>query len=266
MPRPRTVAYIGIALIVIALFALAGFIRPVRDFGARILLPVTRVFSGFGSAVGSALRIDRTTREANARSEELEARLRAQVVDYVRLRALEEENRALRAQAKFISEHEFRTVGARVISRSVSSQTAVVEIDRGKADGADIGQAVITEDGFIVGKIIRAGDRTSSVMLLSDTRSRLAATVVGSDRVTGVVEGRGNAVAHFTLVPQEVTLAKDGVIVTAGTEEKVPGDLPIGLVIDVERKPTDPFQNAVIEPLAPIDRLRLVSIIVPGGN
>jgi rod shape-determining protein MreC len=266
MLRPRTLVLLGMTIIMVALFALAGFVRPVRDAGIRLLSPVTRFVSGIGFGVSGALRMDRPTREANARSEELEARLRAQVTDYVRLRALEEENRALRAQAKFISEHAFRTIGARVISRSVGAQTAVVEIDRGKSDGADIGQAVITEDGFVVGKIIRIGSRTASVMLLSDIRSRFASAVVGGDRVTGIVEGRGNGVTHFTLVPQEVVLEKNQVIVTAGTEEQVPADLPIGLVIDVERKPTDPFQNAVVEPLAPIDRLRLVSVLIPGGN
>ncbi len=266
MLRPRTLVLLGMALIMIALFALAGFMRPVRDGGIRLLLPVTRFISGIGFGVSDFLRIDRTTREANARSEELEAQLRAQVTDYVRLRALEEENRALRAQAKFISEHAFRTIGARIISRAIGPQTAVVEIDRGKSDGADVGQAVITEDGFVVGKIVRIGSRTASVMLLSDIRSRFAATVVGSDRVAGIVEGRGNGVTHFTLVPQEVALEKNQVIVTAGTEEKIPADLAIGLVIDVERKPTDPFQNAVVEPLAPLDRLRLVSVIIPGGN
>lgn len=261
--RPWFYSIIGILILVV--LALAGFVNPVRETLRTILLPVARVASNVGATTSKFLRLDEETRVANERAEELDARLRSQTVDYVRLRALEEENRALLAQANFISDKGYQTLGARVISRSITHQTAVVTIDRGAKDGVEVGHAVVTEDGLFVGKIISLGERTSVVMFVSDIRARAAATVVGSEQVAGVVEGRGNGVAHFTLVPQALPLERDNVIVTAGTEEKIPGDLVIGLVNDVESKPTDPFKNAVIEPLAPLDRLDLVSVIIPGS-
>lgn len=256
--------YSAIGILILVVLALAGFVHPVRETLRTLLLPAARVASNAGAAIGSFLRLDEETKSANERAEELEARLRSQTVDYVRLRALEEENRALLAQANFISGKGYQTLGARVISRSIAHQTAVVTIDRGAKDGAEVGQAVVTESGLFVGKIVSLGERTSVVMFLTDVRARAAAKVAGSDRVAGVVEGRGNGVAHFTLVPQSLPLERDNVIVTAGTEEKIPENLVIGLVNDVESKPTDPFKNAVIEPLAPLDRLNLVSIIIPG--
>lgn len=249
----------------LVLLTLAGFVRPIREGLRGALLPVTRAAAGVGSAVGSFLHVDPDARAANERVDELEARLRSQTIDYVRLSALEEENRSLLAQANFISERGFRTLGARVISREITHQTATVTIDRGANDGVEAGQAVVTEDGIYVGKVVSLGAHTSVAMFLSDVRARAAATTAGNDRTAGIVEGRGDGVAHFTLIPQAVALERDDVVVTAGTEEKVPGNLVIGLVNDVESKPTDPFKNAVIEPLAPLDRLQLVSVIIPGS-
>jgi len=260
--RPWFYSIIGILILVV--LALAGFVHPVREALRTVLLPPARLASNLGAAVGGFLRLDEETGAANERVEELEARLRSQTVDYVRLRALEEENRALLAQANFISDKGYKTLGARVISRSITHQTAAVTIDRGATDGVEIGHAVVTEDGIFVGKVVSLGERTSVVMFVTDIRARAAATVAGSEEVAGVVEGRGNGVAHFTLVPQALPLERDDVIITAGTEEKIPGNLVIGLVNDVESKPTDPFKNAVVEPLAPLDRLNLVSVIIPG--
>jgi rod shape-determining protein MreC len=164
-----------------------------------------------------------------------------------------------------VGETGYRTVGARVISRSMTFQTAVVTIDRGAAEGIGVGQAVVTEEGIYIGSVAAVGDRTATVRLLSDVRARVAASLAGGDRVAGVLEGRGNGTAHLTLIPQAVAIAQDGVVVTAGTEENIPPNLAIGLVNDIESRPTDPFQNAAIEPLAPLDRLELVSVILTGS-
>ncbi len=260
----RSVIYISATVTGVVLLGLAGFVRPAREVFRAALLPFARIASNAGEATGRFFHINPDAKTANERADELDARLRSTVVDYVRLRALEEENKSLLAQAKF-SSRGYQTQGARIIARAITETTAAVTLDRGSRDGAEVGDAVITDDGIYVGKLVSVGDRTSVAMLVSDLSSRTAATVTGMQRVTGVVEGRGNGAARFTLIPQELDLKRDNVIVTAGTEEKVPGNLPIGLVNDVESRPTDPFKNASIEPLAPLNRLELVSIVIPGS-
>jgi len=257
---------VGIAaLIGFVLFVLAGFFRPVRSAIGDLFLPIARVVANSGEAARRLFRADPDARASLERAEELEARLQTITVDYVRLRALEEENAALLAQARYRSSRGFQTLGARIISRAMTAMTAAVTIDRGRSDGVEEGDAVMTDAGVFVGKVIATGDRTATVLLVSDASSRTAATVAGSRRVAGIVEGRGNGVARFTLIPQDVDVKRDDVIVTAGTEAKIPPDLVIGLVNDVESKPTDPFKNASIEPLVDLDRLELVSVVIPGS-
>lgn len=263
MNRPRTALIIVAGVIGLTLLALAGFVKPVRDGMQFVLLPVMRVASAGGAAIRRVFRMDPNVRVATERADELDARLRSITVDYVRLRALEEENASLRAQANFLAESGFASVGARVIARAVRDETASVTIDRGARDGVEIGHAVVTDEGILVGKIFSLGEHTATVLLVSDVRSRVAATVAASERLSGVVEGKGSGAARFTLVPQSVPLKRDDVVVTAGTEDKVPGSLVVGLVNAVESQPTDPFKEAVLEPLAPLDRLNLVSVLVP---
>jgi rod shape-determining protein MreC len=263
--KRRSAVYVTATIVAIVLLGLAGFVRPAREAFRLVLLPIARVASNAGEAAGRFFHINPDAQSANERADELEARLRLTVVDYVRLRALEEENKSLLAQAKFISSRGYQTLGARIIARAITETTAAVTLDRGGRDNVEVGDAVVTDDGIYIGKIVSVGDRTAVAMLVSDMNSRTAATVTGSQRVTGVVEGRGNRVARFTLIPQDLDIKRDSVIITAGTEEKVPGNLPIGLVNDVESRPTDPFKNASIEPLAPLNRLELVSIIIPGS-
>ncbi|MEN9558379.1 MAG: hypothetical protein RL141_748 [Candidatus Parcubacteria bacterium] len=264
--KPRTVLLIAGGLAGLLLLMLAGVIRPVRERVRFVLLPVARVTASMGAGIGRALHIDPGAEAAQETVRELEARLRSISVDYVRLRALEEENRSLRAQAQFIADTGFRTLGARVISRAIRYETAAIVIDRGARDGIEVGHPVVTDDGILLGKVFSLGERTATVVLVSDERSRVAASVSGTNRLSGVVEGQGNGTARFTLVPQSEPLAQDDVVVTAGTEDRVPANLVIGWVNNVESRPTDPFKSAALELLAAMDRADLVSVILPAGN
>ncbi len=193
----------------------------------------------------------------------LQERVVALVIDGARLQALEEENRLLRQQARVSLQSGFEALGAQIISRAMTPDRASIVIDRGSQDRVEIGQAVLAGDGFLIGKISALGSRTATVELLTDPRSRIAATLSGEQRVLGVVEGRGNGAARMTYIPASQTIKKDQIITTSGTEEKIPAHIPLGLVNAVEGKNTDPFVSAILEPLLPLDRLAFVTVLRP---
>jgi rod shape-determining protein MreC len=242
------------AVVAVALLVLAGLFRPIGELARAATLPLVRVLSGW-----SASSADST----DSRLKELESRVASLAVDYVRLQALEEENRTLRAQAKFLDRSGYDSVGARVIGRDVSGKRALLTIDRGGEDSLEIGQAVITDQGVFIGKISQIFDRVATVELVTDPRSRVAAALQADGQLAGVIEGRGNGAAVLTYIPSSQSVVADQLIVTAGTEDKVQGNLPIGVVNTVEGKPTDPFMNATIEPLVSLDRVVFVSVLRP---
>jgi len=241
------------AIAVGLLLLFAGATRPVTDAVRWATLPTVRFLSGIGTrAITSDDRV-----------KELEAQLAAMVVDQVRLRSLEEENRTLRAQARFLDTSGYDSVGARVIARDVSGQRALLTIDRGQNDSVEVGQAVITDDGIMIGKISRIEDRIAVVELLTDPNSRVAAAVQSKGQLAGVLEGRGNGTAVLTFIPSSEAVTPDQVIITAGTEDKVPGNLPLGIVNTVETHSSDPFFSATVEPLVSLDRVTFVSVLRP---
>lgn len=242
---------------------LVGAFTPLESALRFITLPVARAVSALGNGAGSLLHPTPDEAKLKETVTELQAQLSTLTVDYVRLRSLEEENRSLQALTGYLRESGYDHVSARVIARSVDPQRATVLIDRGAKDGIATGMAVVVGDGIFVGKVTELKERVSTVTLVSDSQSRVAASLSGQHRLFGLVEGRGNQVARLTLVPQAEALRSDDVIVTSGTEDKIPADLVIGLVNDIEGKPTDPFKSAALQPVAQVDSLGLVSVLLP---
>lgn len=251
--------FVASAAVVAAVLGLAGLLPPVRNGLRALTLPVIRSVSGTAGEVSSG------ESGADARVQELEARLNTLTVDYVQLKALEEENRSLRAQAKFLETSGYDSVGARVIGRDIRGPRALLLIDRGSIDNVEVGHAVVTDEGLFVGKISRIEERVATVEIFTDPTSRVAASLIDRKELSGVVEGRGNGAAALTYVPNNSGLERDQVVVTAGTEERIPANLPIGIVNTVEGKSTDPFLTASIEPLARLDGITFVSVLRPAA-
>lgn len=252
----------GLAFATVFLY-LVGLMQPLEGLMRGLFLPLARGFSAFGSATHDFLAGSPTENQLKEQNAELEARVSTLAVDYVRLRALEEQNRSLQALTKFLNATGYDQVPARVIARSVDPRNATVLIDRGSKDGMEAGMAVVMEDGIFIGKVTELRERVATVTLISDERSRIAASRPGRHRLLGLVEGRSNNVARLTLIPQAEDIKINDLIVTAGTEDKIPADLIIGFINDVEGKPTDPFKNASLEPLARMDYVSLVSVLRP---
>lgn len=263
MIRPNRWLIFIVACAGVVILALAGVLRPIKDAMRNALLPIIAFPAGAAQNLAAYLTPASDMRQASDRVKELEARISNLAVDYVQLSALKEENRSLRAQARFLATSGYDSVGARVISRDLQEDRAILLVDRGRRDHVEVGEAVITNEGIFVGKVSAISERVSTIELITDPRSRAAASFADEDTLVGVVEGRGNGAAVLTYIPSSMTVKRDQIIVTAGTEEKVPIHLPLGIVNAVEGKSTDPFFSAILEPLVSLDRVTFVSILRP---
>ncbi len=264
MKRRAPVTLIVLGLIVaVGFLHLVGVLRPVENDIRWAFEPIASVFGFVGVSIGRQTEPKENISALKTHVRDLEARLSTVSVDYVRLKALEEENHSLKELSSFLKTSGYDHVGARIIARSSDPQTATILIDRGASDGLEVGMAVISGDGIFVGKISSLNQNVSTVLLVSDRRSRIAAARAGDKKLFGIVQGEGNGVARLTLVPQADALAKNDIIITAGTEDKIPKNLAIGMVDDIQGHRTDPFKTATIEPLARPNSLNLVAVLRP---
>ncbi len=250
----------------LGILAIAGILKPIGSGLQAIFLPVVRPIAGIGRFFERSTDPAQSLEAARQRIAELEARVSSVSVDYVKLKSLELENQNLKDAGNFLKNSPYEHVGAHIIARSVDPIHASLLIDRGSADGLEIGMAAVVGEGTYVGKVISLSSHVSRIMLVSDESSRVSAAVAGTKQLIGVVQGLGNHVAELTLVPHIAALKQDDVIVTAGTEEKIPPDLVIGMATDVQAKETDPFKSATIEPQAERERIDLVVLLRPAAS
>lgn len=245
--------FLGIVLVRGPLTALAG----------RLFFPLVAQISLWSQVIDQG---GERLAEPNRGSLEIcEARWQSRIIDAAQISALQQENRLLRAQAGFLSESGYDRVGAQIIGRRIDHEHARLLIDRGTQDALEVGQAVIAENGLLVGKVVDVQTRVATVELLSDSDSRISIASAKDGQLIGVLEGRGNGATILTYIPSSVDVLADDLLLTAGTEEKIPPRLAVGVVDAVTRIAKDPFYQASIDPAIRIERLSLVSVLRPSA-
>lgn len=184
-------------------------------------------------------------------------------IENAKLRALVTENESLKSALAFRERYDDVAVVARVISGSSDDAIRALVIDRGSEDGLRPDQPVIVGNGIIIGKTYDVRRRTSTVLLLSDSRSRLAVAVQNADDTLGVLEGDRGLSMSIGLIPQNASISPGDVIVTSGAEPGIRRGLVIGAVAKVAKNSQDPFQSADVQPFLVSSQPIFVQVLMP---
>ncbi len=248
---------IGLGLVCFGLFLFLPQLAGVRNsFMNLAVLPGAAI-----SSVGAVLHLPGNSASDEVRT--LTEERNKLVLENARLRSLEQENQEMRELLEVQERARYQFVPAQVIGKTPEVETQALLLDRGSADGVTVGMPVVASDGFLLGKISQASEHTSVVVLVTDSRSRVAATVLNNDRTLGYVEGGGGLGMSFRLIPQHEFVATGDTVVTSGLEAGVPRGLVIGRVGRVSREPQEPFQTAVVNQVIAPDRRQIVGIVQP---
>ena len=196
------------------------------------------------------------------RLQNLEKQVVAVAYDRVQFSLLEQENNQLREQLSFLQTHEYSTIGGDVVGNQIGTLDGTIFINRGEGDGIKVGQPVIVAGGVLIGKIIKIESNSAVIQLLTDSQSKVAATVMNEERSIGLVEGGYGLSIQMNFIPQNETVQVGDVIVSSGLEEAIPRGLLIGQVTTVEKEPYQPFQHALLTPFLPLQKLTVVSVII----
>lgn len=189
--------------------------------------------------------------------------LREQVA---RTREVTRENGQLRRLLKLEDGLELKDlVRARVIGASLASYERYVDIDKGTDDGIVEGTAVVGPEG-LVGRISKAGKRSSRVQLLTDPQSSIGIKVDRNGE-TGVVRGtaRRDNLLRLELVDRTAldrgSIQVNDVLLTSGFQGGIfPPDIPLGTVAEVNPAERGFGYSILIRPLVRFSRLDVVSV------
>jgi rod shape-determining protein MreC len=163
---------------------------------------------GFFSAIAGYYR-------AGTRNAELEQEMRIARVRLAEAEALRHENARLKAVLRLASGDIEPVAVARLIGSTSSSVRRLGYISAGRADGVRPGMPVTSPTG-LVGRVLEAGERSSRVLLLTDTESMVPVRRA-TDNVVAFAEGRSDGSLRLRLINLGINPIKKGdVFVTSG--------------------------------------------------
>lgn len=259
MRRPRVRNWrvlIGVGTIVALAFVFRGSLARAFAVVQRPLVAAGTWVSArsYGWADGEAV--------SPARVAELEAARAAAAIDYAAYAELRTAYEELRTLNAFATRSHSKSVYASVVSRSVGPDASAFIIDRGSSDGIGVGDPAVSGDGLLVGKVIAVTPGSSTVRVITDRDSATGVTLLNGTRTIGVAEGKSGSLLALHYIPQDERVSVNDIVVTSGLEPSVPSGLVVGIVNSVSTVATEPFQQAVLEPLADARRLHTVLVIV----
>jgi len=256
--KTKTITAFAIVIVLTIFLHRIHILQPLEEFFIRAGAFVSSPFYSFKEYSSHAFT---SKKELYKLVEEYEKEKEQYIIDTTRLALLEEENKELRSQQHFTQQHNYNSIGADVIGRTLDPLATIIHINKGFEDGVALENPVIIGDGILIGKIQNIFPHTSFVRLINDNNSSIGAMLMNSERSIGLIEGGYGLGVHMNLIPQNEIVIPGDTIVTSGLTENIPRGLLIGSVEIVEKQAHEPFQQAVVKPFADLSLLHSVSIL-----
>lgn len=185
----------------------------------------------------------------------LEARLQ-------KLMMLQRENSQLKELLSASSSVSMHVMAAQILAVDTGNSRHLLVLNKGIRDGVFNGQPVLDAKG-VMGQIIDVGLMTSTVLLISDSK---CAVPIRNERTgeRGILVGT-NSMTHLSLInlPGTSSIAKGDLLVTSGLGRRYPEGYPVGRVDEIKHLPGDDFITVRVNPIALLNRNRLVLLIWP---
>jgi rod shape-determining protein MreC len=267
--RARSTRLLVLSLVMVSLMTITvdfrgGRTGPFETFGSKVALtvvgplqnamntvfhPIAAFFSGLVH-VGSLESENKALREENAR-------LRSQASTSI---SIERERKRLLRLFDLEQRLGLTGVGADVIAESVSNFEWSVTINKGSSSGVRVDMPVISDQG-LVGRVVSVASNWSTVQLLIDPHSAVAARLVSSGE-TGLLVGRAKDPPTMDLVTPESVVQPNEQVVTSGYQGGLyPPDILIGFVSSSYTRPGSLTKSLLIRPAVDFTALEFVEVV-----
>lgn len=203
--------------------------------------------------------------------EEENAALKQQIAEMEeavrRSEKLEEENANYRDLLNLQQAHRDLTSdmeSAYVIEHEVTNWTSSLTLNKGTANGVEVGDCVMDATGALVGLVDKAGYNWCRVLTTVDTDTSIGAQVFRTKDL-GLAEGDFALMRQGRLrlgvLPADCQLLAGDLVETSGLGEYLPSGLVIGTVEEVQVDDSGATSYAVLVPKVDFDSLNQVFII-----
>jgi len=230
-----------------------------------LMKPVKTVMSSFVDSLEKYYNYMYRYDAIAAENEELKSRVAKLEEEYREYTEMSEENVRLRALLDLSernSDYKFDT--ATIIAWTSSNYASSFTINKGTGAGLELGQGVITENGYLVGQITQIDYASATVTTILDTTSNVGALVNETSEVA-IINGDFDCFqegkVRLSYLQNDTSVIAGDTIITSGKGGVFPQGLVIGYVESVVSDPSGLDVYAVVAPAADITDLTHVFII-----
>lgn len=221
---------------------------PVRMVGAVVATP----FNAIGNVFTNLSAPQETLSELKKQNEELTSEL-------AQLTEAEKTAERLESLLGLQSTYNLQSTAARIIGTTGDAWSQTVTIDKGSANGFEIGMPVCNPGG-VIGQIIEVSAATSTVRLINDENSGVSA-MVQSTRAQGILQGQPDGTLMLSYVPADADVKVGDVIITSGLGGRFPKGLPLGTVSSVSRAANATYYTIVVRAISTAESNEEVLVI-----
>lgn len=257
---PKFFLTIFIVFLVVVVLHYSHILSPVENLAMKVLGPVGSGFYSFSQKIGLLSRPE----TSSADYEKLLAERNLLVAENADLKLLEQENEELRTALDFLKEKPYSSLAANIIGRDPNFSNYFI-LNKGLKDGVKDNLPVVSPEGILVGKILKAEDNLSVMLIPTDTNFQTAAAILGKTKgnTSGLVQGEKGLGVTMQFIPQDEDVSVGDTVVTSGLELNMPKGLVIGRVAEVKKESRNIFSEATISPLVVYENLDIVMILLP---
>jgi rod shape-determining protein MreC len=192
------------------------------------------------------------------RRERLENLVRLQ-----RLDALEAENARLRALLDSSPDVADRILVARILSVDLDPFSHRLLLDKGGLHEVYVGQAMLDADG-IVGQVTRVDPLYAQAILITDP-GHATPVEVNRNGLRTIALGTGDATRiSLPFLPNNADIREGDLLVSSGLGGAFPAGYPVARILNVDRRPGEPFADINAEPTGALNREREVLLVWSG--
>jgi rod shape-determining protein MreC len=151
-------------------------------------------------------------------------------------------------------------VTAQTIDEYSSNFTATITLDKGRADGVDVGFPVVGAGG-LVGQVIQSFHHTSVIRLITDGQSKVGVTF--GNQYTGIVDGQGPSNSlTCDLVAPHTPLHEGEIMYTSGLQAATfPAGIPVATVRSFHNPSGASQETIEVDPAANLSQLAYVDVV-----
>ncbi len=254
--------YILAVIILLIFFYYLGFLAKPEYYTLRVVTDLQHKTYTFLTKLRFSFINYQEAQAFKSENEKLKSELNQLIYENSQLKSYKLENEKLKELLNYFQENEFDYLTAQIIGRDMDKDNTFL-INMGSQQGIKEGYPVVVDNGIIIGKIIAVKDNLATVLLVTDNLSQLAISTIETNKTTGLAQGEFGLSVKVDLIPQDLDINENDLIITSGLEKNVPRGLILGKVNRIISHENDLFKSVTISPLVDYEEITFLSVIIP---